>query len=70
MGRCAALLTRNRYFSGGYSENAERVFHFDEQPRASTRLVAKTFPKGQKSLRLPRRSSKKSSMHDLQTWRR
>jgi hypothetical protein len=31
------------------SKNADRVFHFDEGPRASPRLVTKVFPKAEKS---------------------
>jgi hypothetical protein len=31
------------------SKNADRVFYFDEGPRASPRLVTKAFPKAEKS---------------------
>ena len=31
------------------TRNADRVFYFDEGPRASTKLVAKAYPRAQKS---------------------
>jgi hypothetical protein len=33
------------------TRNADRVFYFDERPRASTKLIAKTYPRAQKSQR-------------------
>jgi hypothetical protein len=39
----------NRYFPGGYDQNADRVFYFDEGPRATTKLISKAYPKAQKS---------------------
>jgi hypothetical protein len=36
-------------FPENLSRNAERVWYFDEGPRASPRLVAKAFPKAEKS---------------------
>ena len=36
-------------FLENLSKNADRVWYFDEGPRASTRLVAKAFPKAEKS---------------------
>lgn len=31
------------------TRNADRVFYFDEGPRATTKLISKTYPKAQKS---------------------
>jgi hypothetical protein len=36
---------------GGYDQNADRVFYFDEGPRATTKLISKAYPKAQKSQR-------------------
>jgi hypothetical protein len=33
------------------NRNADRVFYFDEGPRAATKLISKTYPKAQKSQR-------------------
>jgi hypothetical protein len=31
------------------TRNADRVFYFDERPRASTKLISKAYPRAQKS---------------------
>jgi hypothetical protein len=36
------------------TKNADRVFHFDEGPRATTRLISKAYSKAQKSQTTPR----------------
>ena len=33
------------------ARNADRVFYFDEGPRATTKLISKAYPKAQKSQR-------------------
>jgi len=43
------LLTLDRYFASGSDKNAERVFYFDEGPRATTKLIRKLIQKAQKS---------------------
>jgi DNA polymerase I len=35
------------------TKNADRVFYFDEGPRATTKLISKAYPKAQKSQRTP-----------------
>jgi hypothetical protein len=38
-------LTLDQYFSSGSDKNAERVFYFDEGPRATTKLIRKLIQK-------------------------
>jgi hypothetical protein len=45
----AVLLTLNRCFPGKSTGNTDRVFYFDEGPRATTKLIAKAYPRAQKS---------------------
>jgi hypothetical protein len=33
------------------TKNADRVFYFDEGPRATAKLISKAYPKAQKSQR-------------------
>jgi hypothetical protein len=37
------------------TRNADRVFYFDEGPRASTKLISKAYPRAQKSQTTPKR---------------
>jgi hypothetical protein len=48
-GSTAASLTRSRSYFEDLVTNADRVFYFDESPRAETRIIARSIPRTQKS---------------------
>jgi len=43
------------------TRNADRVFYFDEGPRATTKRISKAYPKAQKSQTTPQALSVRSS---------
>jgi hypothetical protein len=43
--RSPALLTRTDTFQEDMTRNTDRVFYFDEGPRATTKLISKAYPK-------------------------